>query len=92
MIFDGLSGTVVELKGVVYNVLYALRLFKTLWLKFGTATQMENMIMDRKNLIKEQNGLLNKNGEYSFRTILPGKYLNSDYLPAHIHFSTYRKK
>ena len=29
----------------------------------------------------------NKNGEYSFKTILPGKYLNGKlYRPAHIHF------
>lgn len=29
----------------------------------------------------------NKNGEYSFKTILPGKYLNGkEYRPAHIHF------
>ena len=35
--------------------------------------------MVRKNLIKEQNGLLIKM-ENIFRTILPGKYLNgSDY-------------
>ena len=86
MIFDGLSGTIVELKGVVY--------------KSDCITPLQNALVEiwhcntngeydngSKKFNQRAKWFTNKNGEYSFRTILPGKYLNgSDYRPAHIHF------
>ena len=86
LLSEGLSGTIVELKGVVY--------------KSDCITPLQNALVeiwhcnakgeyDNKTEKYNQRAkwYTNENGEYSFKTILPGKYLNGDrYRPAHVHF------
>jgi catechol 1,2-dioxygenase len=82
----GLIGTRIELKGKVY--------------KSDCITQLKNALVeiwhcntngeyDNDSNDFHQRGRLitNGEGEYSFLTILPGKYMNGElYRPAHIHY------
>lgn len=86
-----LIGSRVNLKGIVYGP--------------DCNTPLKNALVeiwhcntegDYDNTSKEfkQRGswITNENGEYSFKTILPGKYLNGKlYRPAHIHFRVTEK-
>ena len=84
--YENLTGSVIELKGHV--------------LKSDCTTPIENALVeiwhcntngDYDNKSEDFNQrakwYTDENGEYSFKTILPGKYLNGNqFRPAHIHF------
>ncbi len=88
---EGLSGSVIELKGVVY--------------KSDCVTPLQNALVeiwhcnangdydnDSKDFHQRAKWLTNEKGEYAFKTILPGKYLNGKlYRPAHIHYRVSEK-
>lgn len=86
MTFDGLEGTLVELKGKVYQSDCETVLKDALveiW-HCDTKGDYDNETVDFKHRAKWMTA---ENGEYRFKTILPGKYLNGRlYRPAHIHF------
>ena len=83
---EGLIGTRIELKGKVYKSDCITPLNNALveiW-HCNTKGEYDNESKDFK-----QRGRLmtNNKGEYSFLTILPGKYMNGElYRPAHIHY------
>ncbi|MFT5859195.1 MAG: catechol 1,2-dioxygenase [Flavobacteriaceae bacterium] len=84
--FEGLTGSVVEIKGRVLGP--------------GCATPVENALVeiwhcdtngdydnDSERFDHRAKWTTNKKGEYSFTTVLPGKYLNGGlFRPAHVHF------
>ncbi len=84
--YEGLEGTVIELKGVVYGSDCTTPLDNALieiW-HCNTAGEYDN---DSANFQLRGKIFSNERGEYAFKTILPGKYLNDGkYRPAHIHF------
>ena len=81
-----LRGSIIELKGKVFGS--------------DCSTPLENALVEiwhcnadgdydnnSDNFHQRAKWLTNKKGEYAFKTILPGKYLNGNaYRPAHIHF------
>lgn len=83
---EGLSGSVIELKGTVF--------------KADCVTPLQNALVeiwhcnadgeydnDSKDFHQRAKWLTDANGAYAFKTILPGKYLNGKlYRPAHIHY------
>lgn len=82
----GLQGSVIELKGVIY--------------KSDCQTPLQNALVeiwhcDTEGVYDNESPkfnqrakwFTNEKGEYAFKTILPGKYLNGKlYRPAHIHY------
>ncbi len=84
--YEGLEGTVIDLKGIVYDDDCTTPLSEAMieiWHcdKEGAYDNDSNDFHQRGKVIT------NKAGEYSFKTILPGKYLNGDkFRPAHIHY------
>ena len=88
---EGLSGVLVELKGTVY--------------KSDCITPLQNALVEiwhcnaegdydneSKNFHQRAKWYTNEKGEYAFKTILPGKYLNGElYRPAHIHYRVSEK-
>ena len=84
--FDGISGSIIELKGRVIKSDCTTPLENALveiW-HCNTNGEYDNKSNDFKHRAK---WYTNENGEYSFKTILPGKYQNGSlYRPAHIHF------
>lgn len=84
--FSGLEGSVITLKGKVY--------------KSDCVTPLENALVEIWHCDTEGNydnksskflhrakWRTNADGEYAFKTILPGKYLNGElYRPSHIHY------
>ena len=86
MTFENLKGNVIELKGKVYQA--------------DCKTVIENALVEVWHCDTEgdydndsdaykhrASWTTNEAGEYAFKTILPGKYLNGQlYRPAHIHF------
>ena len=84
--FSGLTGNVIELKGKVYKEDCKSTIENALvevW-HCDTTGSYDNTSSDFKHRgIRKTNS----NGEYAFKTILPGKYKNGAlYRPAHIHF------
>ncbi len=83
---EGLEGTIVEVKGNVYTDDCTTPIQNALveiW-HCNTDGEYDNKSEDFNHRAK---WITNKNGVYSFKTILPGKYLNGrQYRPAHIHF------
>lgn len=84
--FEGLEGTVVELKGKVFQsdcVTPIESALVEIW-HCDTEGVYDNETEDFRHRAK---WLTNENGDYRFKTILPGKYLNGRlFRPAHIHF------
>ena len=92
LIYKGLEGVVIELKGKVFGPDCESPLSNALveiW-HCNTSGKYDNKSKDYNQRAKWYTG---ENGEYSFKTILPGKYLNgSEYRPAHIHVRVSEKK
>ncbi len=81
-----LKGTVVELKGKVFRgdcTTPIENAMVEIW-HCNTDGEYDN---ESKHFHLRGKWLTDEKGNYSFKTILPGKYLNgSQYRPAHIHF------
>jgi len=81
-----LEGTRVELKGIVYKSDCTTPLKNTL-VEIWHADKEGNYDNDSSEFRQRASWTTNERGEYAFKTILPGKYLNGKlYRPAHIHF------
>ncbi|MCG8573935.1 MAG: hypothetical protein MI810_03530 [Flavobacteriales bacterium] len=83
--FEGLEGSRVEIKGTVYSDCDEVLedALVEIW-HCNTEGDYDNK---SKDFLHRARWVTNKKGEYSFKTILPGKYLNgSSYRPAHVHF------
>ncbi len=86
MIFEGLNGSKVNLKGKVYtdDCTTALENAKVEIWHCDTQGSYDNKSDDFLHRAQQSSDL---DGNYGFQTILPGKYLNGKlYRPAHIHF------
>jgi protocatechuate 3,4-dioxygenase beta subunit len=86
MTFENLTGTVVELKGKVCQsdcVTPIENALVEIWHR-----DMEGVYDNETKYFRHRaKCLTNEKGEYHFKTILPGKYLNGRlYRSAHIHF------
>ena len=80
------SGTIIELKGKVYKS-DCITPLKNALVEIWHCNTNGDYDNETKKFQQRAKWFTNKNGEYSFKTILPGKYLNGDqYRPAHIHF------
>jgi protocatechuate 3,4-dioxygenase beta subunit len=86
MTFENLTGTVVELKGKVFQsdcVTPIENALVEIW-HCDTEGVYDNETRAFRHRAKWKT---NEKGAYNFKTILPGKYLNGRlYRPAHIHF------
>lgn len=86
MTYEGLKGNRIEIKGKVFGSDCKTPIANTLveiW-HCDTLGEYDNK---SKDFLHRASQLTNQKGEYSFITILPGKYLNGElYRPAHIHF------
>ncbi len=84
--FEGLEGVQVTLKGKVYKsdcVTPLQNALVEIW-HCNTAGEYDN---SSNKFLHRAKWFTDKEGEYSFTTILPGKYLNGKlYRPAHIHY------
>lgn len=84
--FEGLTGSVVEVKGRVLApdcISPVENALVEIW-HCNTEGEYDN---DSSDYLHRGVQTTSKTGEYSFKTILPGKYLNGKlYRPAHIHF------
>lgn len=86
LLIDGVPGTVVTLQGKVYksDCTTVLKDAKVEIWHCDTEGVYDNTSNDYRH---RGTWLTNEDGEYSFKTILPGKYLNGRlYRPAHIHY------
>ncbi|MFK7947048.1 MAG: hypothetical protein AB8G11_05615 [Saprospiraceae bacterium] len=86
MTFENLKGSVIELKGKVYQSDCETVIENALveiW-HCDTEGNYDNDSADYKHRARWKT---DENGKYAFKTILPGKYLNGQlFRPAHIHF------
>ena len=84
--FAGLQGNVIELNGIIYKsdcVTPLANALVEIW-HCDISGTYDNTSSDFKH---RGTWTTNSNGEYAFKTILPGKYLNGAlYRPSHIHF------
>ncbi|MFK7783631.1 MAG: hypothetical protein AB8B56_00875 [Crocinitomicaceae bacterium] len=84
--FEGLAGSVVEIKGKVLGedcITPVKDALVEIW-HCNTEGEYDN---ETDQYLHRGVQTTTSNGEYSFKTILPGKYLNGRlYRPAHIHF------
>jgi catechol 1,2-dioxygenase len=89
--YEGLIGTRIKLKGKVYKsdcVSTLKGAMVEIW-HCNTEGEYDN---ESKNFNQRARFITNDNGEYSFSTIFPGKYLNGElYRPAHIHYRVTEK-
>ncbi len=89
--YEGLVGTKIILKGKVFksDCVTALKdALVEIW-HCDTEGKYDN---DTKEFRQRASLKTNEKGEYSFTTILPGKYLNGElYRPSHIHFRVTEK-
>ncbi len=86
MLFEGLEGSRVSIKGNVYtdDCTTALEDVKVEIWHCDTEGEYDNDSSDFRHRAQQTT---DKEGHYGFQTILPGKYLNGKlYRPAHIHF------
>ncbi len=83
--FEGIKGAIVNIEGKVYSDCDNLLedALVEIW-HCSTAGDYDN---GSKKFLYRARWVTNAKGEYSFKTALPGKYLNGgQYRPAHIHF------
>lgn len=89
--YEGLTGTKITLKGKVFKSDCTTAIHDALIEIWHCNTDGE---YDNESDEFRHRGSLktNEKGEYSFTTILPGKYLNGDlYRPSHIHYRVTEK-
>ena len=86
LLYKGIEGTIINLKGKVYKddcVTPLKNALVEIW-HANAAGEYDN---DSKEFRQRATWKTNAEGEYSFKTILPGKYLNGKlYRPSHIHY------
>jgi catechol 1,2-dioxygenase len=91
LIKDGLIGTKIQLKGTIYKsdcVTPLKNALVEIW-HCNTKGEYDN---ESKNFNQRGALITSTEGEYSFLTILPGKYMNGKlYRPAHIHYRVTEK-
>ncbi|PHR47059.1 MAG: hypothetical protein COA32_09045 [Fluviicola sp.] len=84
--YDGLKGNRIILKGSVFKsdcVTPLKNALVEIW-HCNTEGEYDN---ESKDFRQRASLKTNENGEYVFKTILPGKYLNGElYRPSHIHY------
>jgi catechol 1,2-dioxygenase len=89
--YDGLKGNIIILKGSVFKsdcITPLKNALVEIW-HCNTEGEYDNESKDFKQRASLKT---NENGEYSFKTILPGKYLNGElYRPSHIHYRVTKK-
>jgi len=86
LVYKGLKGNIINIVGQVYSDDCKTKLEDVLveiW-HCNTDGEYDN---ESSEMLHRATWKTNKKGEYSFKTILPGKYLNGKlYRPSHIHF------
>ncbi|MBL4755819.1 MAG: hypothetical protein JKY52_19775 [Flavobacteriales bacterium] len=89
--YEGLTGSVIELQGRVFKsdcVTPLPNALVEIW-HCNTKGEYDNK---SKNFYQRGKWFSKEDGAYTFKTILPGKYLNGIlYRPAHIHFRVTEK-
>lgn len=84
--YNGLNGSTIILKGTVYKSDCVTPL-KNVLVEIWHANSDGEYDNNSEDFHQRAKWFTNKKGEYEFKTILPGKYLNGAlYRPAHIHF------
>ena len=84
--YAGMEGTVIDLKGVVYGADCSTPLSNAL-VEIWQCNKHGEYDNHSSNFHLRGKCYADEKGFYSFKTILPGKYLNGGkYRPAHIHF------
>ena len=90
--FNGLEGSIITLKGIVYKS-DCITPLKNALVEIWQANANGEYDNESNNFYQRARWFTNENGEYEFKTILPGKYLNGNqYRPAHIHFRISEKE
>jgi catechol 1,2-dioxygenase len=85
--FEGLKGTRIVLKGKVFKSSDCSTILKNALVEIWHCDTEGEYDNDTKEFKHRARLFTNDQGEYSFTTILPGKYLNGDlYRPSHIHY------
>lgn len=84
--YEGLVGTKIKLKGKVYGS-DCVSILKGAMVEVWHCNAEGEYDNESENFNQRARFFTNENGEYSFVTIFPGKYLNGElYRPAHIHY------
>ncbi len=90
--YDGLRGSRIEIKGIVYGSDCETPL-KNALVEIWHANANGEYDNDSSLYRQRASLMTNEKGEYSFLTIIPGKYLNGDlFRPSHVHFRVTEKK
>ena len=89
--FAGLAGTVVTLKGKVFKADCVTPLPDAM-VEIWHCNSKGDYDNDSKEYLHRARLFTGKAGDYRFKTILPGKYLNGElYRPSHIHYRVTEK-
>lgn len=86
LVTQGLEGTVIQLKGKVFKD-DCITPIKDALVEIWHANSKGEYDNDSDEFNQRASWKTNEKGEYSFKTIIPGKYLNGAlYRPSHIHY------
>ena len=86
LVFDGLEGTRVTIKGKVFTE-DCTTVLKDATIEFWHCNTKGDYDDTSDKFLHRAKWITDEKGEYSFHTIVPGKYLNgSQYRPSHFHF------
>ena len=89
--YEGLIGTRIVLKGKVFKS-DCITTLKGVLVEIWHCNSEGEYDNDTKEFRQRGSIISNDKGEYSFTTILPGKYLNGElYRPSHIHYRVTEK-
>ncbi len=89
--FEGLAGTRIKLKGKVFKS-DCTTVIKDALVEIWHCNSEGEYDNSTKEFRHRAGFYTNDKGEYSFNTILPGKYLNGElYRPSHIHYRVTEK-
>lgn len=84
--YKNIEGTTITLKGTVYKS-DCITPLKDVLVEIWHANINGEYDNESSNFYQRAKWFTNTKGEYEFKTILPGKYLNGNqFRPAHIHF------
>jgi len=84
--YSSLKGAIITLKGTVYKS-DCITPLKNVLVEIWHANANGEYDNESNNFYQRAKWFTNAKGEYEFKTILPGKYLNGNqFRPAHIHF------
>ena len=89
--YEGLAGTRIILKGKIFKS-DCITLLKDALVEIWHCNTEGEYDNDSKEFKQRASLFTNDKGEYSFSTILPGKYLNGElFRPSHIHYRVTEK-